>query len=856
MYETDWEMLLRVWLHQPIDKALDEQSPIQRAQRYTAAALSKISNQTPDTRDTLLYDKLLEIAEEIPRINMNGFDPTLTGHKDSTLYTVHPLSAKEKSLPCSLVNESLVINAIEKIIKNEKSAKNLFLAIWRNLADQLDFPLNSLPADTRFPSYPLIHCADIKAGIWASISDNNNGRAFLSFALGPVQPFIASARSLRDLWTGSVILSCIAFAAMRPILQHFGPTAIVYPSLRGNPLMDNWLRNDIKLDHLPKENDKINRSPSLPHRFLALVPSGTNGELANKMAETCKKSACDEWLRISEAVRKRLSEKIPDKFEGWDKAWMSQVTGVFDFHTTVVPENQLSEKKIAELLSDRSFGDLFPRTRKIREFFEAIQRKEKRHHPISVGRWHAQVDMSARIMQAERMIRHIPMACENSLSENSPQKCSLLGTYEQMGPSNFADAKSFWSQATENWQFKGVRMHEGEKFSSVALTKRFAMPVYLAQHLGIEKNGGRFPDTSTIAAADWLKGYGIDWQDEDEWNGRWLHEKATDLQRNGENPAPKNLWNCLKPKLTERPVPTYYAILIMDGDDLGRWLNGEFMPKVKRVVHPKLRAWLEQSSDSRIKDGLDTPLPTGPVLYATVSNILGQFATNIAPKIVDKHSGTMIYSGGDDLLALLPINQAIACANSLRLAYQNGNDRNFLGMSEKATVSAGLAIVHYKEDLRIALSAARHAEANAKQQGKDSLAFQFMRRSGEHSNALIDWNGLEWFDSLTKYFQENLSNRWTYILRSVLPVLSSDMPSELIASEIKRIGRRIDDNQFHQNITDHQDFGTLISDYWQQYKGFRESRLSSNQALSIGDILFDFTILCQGAAFISRGRDD
>ncbi|MCY4151804.1 MAG: type III-B CRISPR-associated protein Cas10/Cmr2 [Aestuariivita sp.] len=853
MNEIDWEMLLQVWLHQPIDKALDEQNYIHRAKRYTEAALGPINTHNSVIQDKLLCTTLSQIVEEIPPVDLDGFEPTLTGQEIKTLSTVHPLSAQERILPCSLVNEPLVINAIERIVKREKkNPKTLFFAIWRNLADELGFPLNSLPADGRFPNYPLINCADIKAGVWASTANENGDHSFLSFALSPVQHFIASAKTLRDLWTGSVILSCITFAAMRPILQNLGPSAIVYPSLRGNPLMDNWLRSEIKLSNLPEGHDKINRNPSIPNRFLAMVPWGTEGRLANDIAESCEKAARDEWLKISETVRSRLSEKTSITFAGWDNAWMNQVADFFDCHTTVVSASQLSEKTIVNLLGGKSFNDLFPRAKKLREFVEAIQQtKEKNQSSISFGQWQIQVDMSTRIMHAERMIRHIPQL--NERSKSSPQKCSLLGTYEQMGPPTFADAKSFWSNATENWQYSGVRLREGERFSSIALTKRFAMPLCLAQHLGIEDNGGRFPDTATVAAADWLKECGIKWQDEYEWNGRWLHEKQTDLQRSNEKLAPKDLQERLRPKLKERSVPTYYAILVMDGDNLGRWLSGEFMPKLKKVIHPELRAWFENSSDSRIKDGLETPLSTGPVLYATVSSILGHFAANIAPRIVDEHSGTMIYSGGDDLLALLPVSQAIACAHSLRDAYQKGNDGSFLGMGEKATLSAGLAIVHYKEDLRIALSAARSAEANAKHHGKDSLTLQFMRHSGEHSHALIDWKGLGWFSNLTSCFKEDLSNRWTYILRSMLPVLSSNMPSELIASEIKRICSSIDDNQY---ITDHQNFGLVISEYWQQYKKFRESRLGSKPDLSIGDILFDFTILCQGAAFISRGRDD
>ena len=51
--------------------------------------------------------------------------------------------------------------------------------------------------------------------------------AFLSFSLGPVQSFIASARTVRDLWTGSYLLSFLTFEAMRPILEKGDREALV-----------------------------------------------------------------------------------------------------------------------------------------------------------------------------------------------------------------------------------------------------------------------------------------------------------------------------------------------------------------------------------------------------------------------------------------------------------------------------------------------------------------------------------------------------------------------------------------------------------------------------------------------------
>ena len=64
-----------------------------------------------------------------------------------------------------------------------------------------------------------------------------------------------------------------------------------------------------------------------------------------------------------------------------------------------------------------------------------------------------------------------------------------------------------------------------------------------------------------------------------------------------------------------------------------------------------------QKLGQQAQDGLNARRPVGPALHASISEALNNFASHVAPGIVEKHNGTMIYSGGDDVLALLP-----ACA--------------------------------------------------------------------------------------------------------------------------------------------------------------------------------------------------
>src|SRR5258708_2391249 len=106
-------------------------------------------------------------------------------------------------------------------------------------------------------------------------------RAFLSFSLGPVQSFIGAARTVRDLWSGSYLLSWLTYRAMKPVLVQHGPEGLVFPDLRHNPL---WLRDH---DKGPPRDQRALLSPCLPNRFLAEVPEEGASDLARRCAEAC-----------------------------------------------------------------------------------------------------------------------------------------------------------------------------------------------------------------------------------------------------------------------------------------------------------------------------------------------------------------------------------------------------------------------------------------------------------------------------------------------------------------------------------------------------------------------------------------
>src|SRR5262249_18439594 len=128
------------------------------------------------------------------------------------------------------------------------------------------------------------------------------------------------------------------------------------------------------------------------------------------------------------------------------------------------------------------------------------------------------------------------------------------------------------------------------------------------------------------------------------------------------------------------------------------------------------------------------------------SSALTRFALKRAGGIVEECNGSLIYAGGDDVLTLLPTRQALRCAAALSKEFRNNWPKDM--KPEKATVSAGLVVVHHKEDLRFALDQARAAEKIAKKAGRNALCVRICRRTGEHTTAVLPWHLVANLDTL------------------------------------------------------------------------------------------------------------
>lgn len=368
-----WEFLLLGWLRDPVDKAADIESHRARARQYAAIVMGR------DVTENSVGGPSYQVASTYGRLPMpsSAGDMPYVGPDDhGNLLVFHPLSAEPRKVRATL-DPVATEEKLRALMDDEMTLERQFLTLWRLAPDR--FP--ETPADPRCPDHTLWQHADTTAAIAWATEFGSGTVALLSFKLSPVQPFIEASRSLRDLLSGSYLLSWLCFAAMVPVLRACGPTALVYPALRGIPLMDWWLEKHgvaVKPD-----TAKLARA-SLPNRFLAIVPHA----LAAGLAAEVRNAARDAWLTAADDVHEQLRRKYDAEFPRWDRLWDQQIESYFNFCCTwLIPGDANS----ADLLGNEGTDN----ARKITKLASASFA-----HMTRPGEWQSAVELSAGLMRA------------------------------------------------------------------------------------------------------------------------------------------------------------------------------------------------------------------------------------------------------------------------------------------------------------------------------------------------------------------------------------------------------------------------------------------------------------------------
>ncbi|WP_006786735.1 type III-B CRISPR-associated protein Cas10/Cmr2 [Thiorhodospira sibirica] len=225
------------------------------------------------------------------------------------------------------------------------------------------------------------------------------------------------------------------------------------------------------------------------------------------------------------------------------------------------------------------------------------------------------------------------------------------------------------------------------------------------------------------------------------------------------------------PKDKGAPVP-YAVILKADGDRMGALLQQA-----------------KQADDSR-----------------AISQALHGFASSVR-KLVRQHHGHAIYSGGDDVLALVSLPEAVGCAQTLAKAFETALQPVAksldLAADQYPTLSVGLAIGHLMEPLGALRARAGRAEHLAKgdtaNKPRNALAIVLGIRSGGELEWRANWDdevALAELKTFTAaYHDGQLPSRVAYDLRGIdqrLAWLREDDSAQAKGMRAAEVARMLD----------------------------------------------------------------
>ena len=774
---TDWKRKLAAFLHDPPSKALDIRTHQERSEKAMQAA----DLGTPEERRAWerAADHTAAAADRFPFPHhskaslscafdgvRNVFRHPLSG--EHTLPFDGPFMSVEQAVEGEQTTQP-VLKEIADMSESEQWRARFFAhwRLWAGASTAKDWRLAYLPADTRIPDHSIWpHMQMVSALEGCRSAGGALEPAFLKFQLGPVQDFIQAARSTRDLWSGSYLLSWLMAQGLAALSLEIGPDAVVFPSLRDQPLVDLALKGDV-WDRVKIGSQSIWDShdsmkwgqsalltPNLPNVFLAIIPAERAEELASRVQVAIR----TEWARIAESVWAGCEDeglwKLDDSLQPFKERrarFDHQIENFLTVSWSVLgwPRTLLEIEDLAKHLPQTNAIKHYQSVKAAAETIRALGHHDDRYFDEN-GQlknegiaWSLLTMLSSWQLDAVRQTRQFAATPADHRPSQQHSKDSLTGKEEAVaGGSAWKEKRSGLAD-----RFK----HE-DHLSAPTLVKRLWDKTYLhkaskerswQESLGHEPQS--MPNTRSLAAH------------------RPFENDADD-----DSPSEEG----------ER----YFAVLAFDGDDIGQWVSGEKTPSFAKQLADyesggSLEYFQRPAHAEKFKVFLKTPRPLSPAYHLQFSECLSNFALRCVSSIVDAYNGRLIYAGGDDVVALLPADTALACANDLQLAFTGQSPLNpdagiqqkapgfltskqfhevtskldpanealipFMVPGPSASASVGIAIAHFKSPLQDAVRSAQAAEKRAKKvPGKAAVAITLMKRSGE----TVEWTA-RWEDA-------------------------------------------------------------------------------------------------------------
>lgn len=272
----------------------------------------------------------------------------------------------------------------------------------------------------------------------------------------------------------------------------------------------------------------------------------------------------------------------------------------------------------------------------------------------------------------------------------------------------------------------------------------------------------------------------------------------------------------------------YYAIVRLDGDDMGRWFSGEFLKDKRNLKN----------------------------FHLFFSERFGDYAEKVKNEIKEK-KGRLVYAGGDDLLAFINLKHLFPVLESLKDNFPTLEDAA-VKKGKIASSSSGIVIAHYKTPLSEVLNWSQRMQEEAKTvDGKDAVAIAFMTHSGNMVRLVCKSTHITLLKNFTEAIQNNFSDKFVFSMKTeMLPLFErskwrygeQEYVYNIILTELKRLLIRSKKEHLSKEEATNIIADTLLDTSFQDFISFN----IKNNPTGFEFDVHNFSALLEAARFMAK----
>lgn len=318
---------------------------------------------------------------------------------------------------------------------------------------------------------------------------------------------------------------------------------------------------------------------------------------------------------------------------------------------------------------------------------------------------------------------------------------------------NQLESKDIDIQLKENEMLCGVcllkRIYKGEKIPSLA-------QITLSSWVENEKKYGRYNEYKEVIDR-------LNKEDSSFDDYECMYKENWDkILKNLEIDNKEELKKELIEKLSNKNLPKYYCMYRMDIDNLGKWMSGKYKTSDKNLYEYQI----------------------------DLSQRIYKFFNKLRENYFQGNSKSiLVYAGGDDLLALIPVDEIFKLEQNISTYFEEEVQD---GEYKDVTYSKGIFVAHYKTPLGEITRVSKEELEKVKEKFREKV-----NDFDKEKNATVISIMTEGYSNRNVYFKNNLNGEQTveFIFEELVNYFNKDESTyfhDQLQSEFWNLDRNID----------------------------------------------------------------